>query len=168
MHATLFGPERDYSNLDNLMRLAGAEPSHRAKALRRWNRSARPPPWEFLPYTAFIARLEAIFMFGLHAGVVTTRTTNRIDIEYFKYLPFTEVFSSGDSLHAKLFPVFAHPTQNFISGTDLKAALREMSDYYEALSKEEKSHGSMTYGDYPPVKMDNAITKLFDRRFPNW
>jgi hypothetical protein len=26
----------------------------------------------------------------------------------------------------------------------------------------------MTYADYPPVKMDNAITKLFDRRLANW
>jgi len=26
----------------------------------------------------------------------------------------------------------------------------------------------MTYADYPPVTMDNAITKLFDQRFPNW
>jgi hypothetical protein len=56
-----------------------------------------------LPYTAFIARLEAIFMFSLHDGIVTTGPTNRIDIEYFKYLPFTEVFSSSDRLHVTLF-----------------------------------------------------------------
>jgi hypothetical protein len=45
-----------------------------------WNQSNRPSPAGFLPYTAFVARLEAIFVFGLHAGVVTTRATNRIDI----------------------------------------------------------------------------------------
>ena len=150
------------------MQLAGAEPSCRAKALRRWNRSGRPPPVVFVPYAAFIARLEAIFMFGLHAGIITTRATNRIDIEYFKYLPFTEVFSSGDRLHATLFPVFARRDQNFVAGSDLKTALREMADYYDHLSKDEKKQGSMNYTDYPPVKMDNAITKLFDDRFPNW
>jgi hypothetical protein len=124
VHATLFGPGRDYSHLDNLMQLAGAEPSYRAKALRRWNRSGRPSPSAFLPYTAFVARLEAIFIFGLHAGVITTRATNRVDIEYFKYLPFTEVFSSGDRLHSFLVPVFARRDRSVITGNDLKAALR--------------------------------------------
>ncbi len=168
VHATLFAGERDYSHLDNLMQLAGAEPADRATALRRWNRSGRPPPATFVPYTAFIARLEAIFMFGLHAGVITTRATNRIDVEYFKYLPFTEVFSSGDQLHATLFPVFSRGDQRFIARNDLKTALREMADYYDRLPEDEKKHGSMTYADYPPAKMDNAITKLFDDRFPNW
>jgi hypothetical protein len=167
-NALVFADQRDYGHLDNLMQLAGAEPSHRATALRRWNRSGRPHPPRFLPYTTFVARLEAIFMFGLHAGVVTTRPTNRIDIEYFKYLPFTEVFSSGDQLHANLFPVFAHRRQSFISAVDLKAALREMADHYDALSDDEKKLGTMTYADYPPAKMDNAITKLFDQRFPTW
>lgn len=168
VHATLFGPGRDYIHLDNLMLLAGAEPSGRAAAIRRWNRSGRPPPMLFLPYTTFTARLEAIFVFGLHAGVITTRSTNRIDIEYFKYLPFTEVFSSGDRLHADLFPAFARRDQTFILGSDLKASLREMADYYDGLSAEERSHGSMSYADYPPVKMDNAVTRLFDIRFPDW
>jgi hypothetical protein len=168
VQATLFGPGRDYSHLDNLMQLAGGEPASRAKALRRWNRSGRPPPAEFVPYTAFVARLEAIFMFGLHAGVVTTRATNRIDIEYFKYLPFTEVFSSGDRLHATLFPVFARRNQSFVAGNDLKNALQQMADHYDRLSENEKKHGSMSYADYPPVEMDNAVTKLFDNRFPNW
>jgi len=140
----------------------------RAKALRRWNRAGRPPAKAFLPYTSFNAWLEAIFMFGLHAGIVTTRSTNRIDVEYFKYLPFTEVFSSNDRLHATLFPVFAHRGQDFVSGGALKNALREMADHYDALPEEEKSRGSMTYADYPPVHMDNAVTKLFDKRFPKW
>ena len=50
----------------------------------------------------------------------------------------------------------------------LKTALREMADYYDGLSENQKREGSMTYADLPPVKMDNAITKLFDDRFPNW
>jgi hypothetical protein len=168
VQAVLFRSGRDYAHLDNLMQMAGAEPSSRAAALRRWNRSGRPPPMTFVPYTAFVARLEAIFMFGLHAGVVTTRATNRIDIDYFKYLPFTEVFSSSDRLHVDLFPVFARRDQNFVVGRDLKAALQEMVDYYDRLSEDDKRHGSMTYADYPPVNMDNSITRLFDDRFPDW
>lgn len=168
LRAVFFGFGRDYSDLDQIMQLAGAEPAGRARALRRWNQSGRPAPIEFVPYTAFVAYLDAIFMFGLHAGVITTRATNRIDIEYLKYLPFTDIFLSGDLLHETLFSVFARPNQQFIGGTDLKAALKEMAEYYDQLPDDEKRHGSMVYADYPPVKMDNAVTRVFDTRFPNW
>lgn len=168
VHGILFNQWPNYSHLDNIMLLAGADPSSRATALRRWNRARRPAPFLFIPYTSFVARLEAIFMFGLHAKLVTTRATNRLDIEYFKYLPFTDVFSSGDKLHATLFRAFANRTQTFVTGANLKASLRAMADYYDSLSEEELRHGSMSYADYPPVSMDNAITKLFDQRFPNW
>jgi hypothetical protein len=26
----------------------------------------------------------------------------------------------------------------------------------------------MSYADYPPVTMNNAITRMFDERFPDW
>src|SRR5487761_2258209 len=106
--------------------------------------------------------------FGLHARVITTRPTNRIDIQYFKYLPFTEVFSSADDLHAALFPVFARRGQIFMPGRELKSALQDMAGYYESLPDEKRKLGSMTYADYPPVAMDNAITRVFDRKCPNW
>ena len=164
----LFGPGREYRHLDTLMQLAGARPVARAVALRRWNRRSRPAPAIFMPYTSFVARVVAVFMFGLHARVITTRATNLIDVEYFKYLPFAEVFSSSDNLHATLFPVITDGKQSYVSGTDMKAALREMANYYDALSENEKKRGSMNYADYPPVTLDNAITRLFDSRFPRW
>ena len=43
-----------------------------------------------------------------------------------------------------------------------------MAYYYDGLSEDQKKHGSMRYADFPPVKIDNAITKLFDDRFQNW
>lgn len=91
-----------------------------------------------------------------------------VDLQYLKYLPFTEVFSSGDRLHQDLYPLCARVDQSFVLGTDLKRALGEMADYYDGLSEEEKLQGSMTYADYPPVHMNNAATALFDGRFPNW
>jgi hypothetical protein len=104
----------------------------------------------------------------MHAGVVTTRATNRIDIEYLKYLPFTQVFSSSDRIHEKLFSSVANKGQEFIPGPALKSALREMADYYDSLSEGDKAHGSIVYADFPPVTLDNAFTQLFDRRDPNW
>ncbi len=107
-------------------------------------------------------------MFALRASLIGTRSTNRIDIEYFKYLPFTQVFASADKLHATLFPVFAHPNQHFVAGLELKSALREMADYYDTLSEQEKKLGSMSYADYPPAHLDNAVNRIFDSRFQGW
>ncbi len=43
-----------------------------------------------------------------------------------------------------------------------------MAENYDLLSEDKRRHGSMSYADYPPVKMDNAITKVFNARFPRW
>ena len=82
--------------------------------------------------------------------------------------PITEMFSSADDLHATLFRVFARRDQFFIPGRELKSVLQDMADYYESLPEEVKRQGTMTYADYPPAAMDNAVTKVFDRKFPNW
>lgn len=168
VHAAIFGPGRDFRNLTTIMQIAGVAPPRQAWAVERWKKSGRPRPWQFMPYTSFVARLEAIFMFGLHSRIITTRATNRIDLQYLKYLPFTEVFSSGDRLHQDLYPVCARRDQSFVLGRELKKALCEMADYYDQLSDDQKSQGSMSYADYPPVHMNNAVTALFDDRFPNW
>jgi hypothetical protein len=57
---------------------------------------------------------------------------------------------------------------DFHAVCQLKAALREFADYYDAMTPEQKRHGSMTYADYPPIEMDNAITRAYDRFIPGW
>lgn len=47
-------------------------------------------------------------------------------------------------------------------------ALNDMVRYYDAMSEQEKSLGSFTYADYPPVEMDNAITRAYDKVMPGW
>jgi hypothetical protein len=150
-HRVLFSRHGEYNDFDRIMVLAGAEPSSRAKAMRRWAQNGKPPPIRFAPYTSYVAWVEALFVFAMHAGVVTTRATNRIDIEYLKYLPFTQVFSSSDRIHEKLFSSVANKGQEFIPGPALKSALREMADYYDSLSEGDMAHGSIVYADFPPA-----------------
>jgi hypothetical protein len=38
------------------------------------------------------AKVTSHFMFGLHAGAIATTSTNRIDMEYFEYLPLPKYF----------------------------------------------------------------------------
>jgi hypothetical protein len=89
-------------------------------------------------------------------------------MEYFDYLPFGRIFSSGDKLHTEMYPALAEDWQIFIPFADLKSALCNLADYYDAMTPEQKHHGSMTYADYPPIEMDNAITRAYDRFMPDW
>jgi hypothetical protein len=167
VNATLAHPEQRYANLQRSMVVLGVPEKLQRRVIERWKSMGRPPLVQFAPYTVYTARVELFFLLGVGHQVITTRSTNWIDVEYLKYLPFTRVFCSSDKLHADLFPHFA-TNQMFISGPELKASLRDMADYYDALSDDQRSHGSFTYADYPPVHMDNAITRSYDCFIPNW
>lgn len=161
-------PDHNYANLVLWMDVLGIPPKRQREVVARWKAEGRPPALEFVPFTAYAARLEVFFFLAVAHHVISTRPSNRIDVDYFMYLPFTRVFASSDKLHADLFPVFAREDQIFIGGDDLKAALAEMADHYDSLTQEEKTLGSMTYADYPPAHMDNAVTQAYDRYLPGW
>tara|TARA_R110002020_G_scaffold224599_2_gene434394 strand:- start:13017 stop:14159 length:1143 start_codon:yes stop_codon:yes gene_type:complete len=168
VEAMLFQPNRDYANLKRWMQVLAIPPKWQRNMLVRWKSKGRPPPQNFAPYTAYMARLELFFYMGVAHQVVSTRASNRVDMDYLMYLPFTSAFASGDKLHAELFSEFASPNQVFIERHDLKAALAEMADFYDSLSDEEKSEGSFTYADYPPTHMHNAVTIAYDKIVPGW
>jgi hypothetical protein len=79
-----------------------------------------------MPYTAYCLRGALIFHFGIAFGLVSTRATNRLDLEYFYYAPFCHVFTSGDNFHRKMASMIA-PEQMFVPGSILKADLLELS-----------------------------------------
>jgi hypothetical protein len=164
----LFRPDQNFANLSHWIDLVEVPPNWKRPILDTWKKLRRPPAIRFAPYTAHVARVRAFFYIGITHHVITTRSSNQIDMEYFDYLPFARIFSSADKLHSNVHPAFAEDWQVFIPFTELKTALRDMADYYDAMSPERKRHGSMTYADYPPIEMDNAITKVYDRLIPGW
>lgn len=78
------------------------------------------------PFTAYCIRVSLIFHFGLAFGLISTRPTNRIDLEYLFYLPFCTTFSSGDALHRDLAPL-VRDAVIFIARDDLKTDLKEIA-----------------------------------------
>ena len=91
-----------------------------------------------LPFTANCIRIALIFHFSLAFGLVSTRPTNRIDLEYFFYTPFCWAFSSGDSLHRDLAPHVFSQGQSFISREAFKADLKQLSQWWAALDEAER------------------------------
>lgn len=133
-----------------------------------WKRHGSPPFSEFFPYAHFCLRLELYFLTGISHQVISTRDSNRIDIEYFKYLPFTRVFCSADALHIDGYEQFAQPHNVFVPGTEMKQALAEIADYWENLPEEERKTGTASYADYPPVALNNAVTQVYDKIILDW
>lgn len=123
--------------------------------LRRWEGLHRPKFRDFAPYAAYVARLNLTFAIGVSTGVVTTRSTNAIDLEYLFYAPFTMVFTSADRFHETMWPA-ASGRNTFVHGAELKADLRER---YRRQMEGQKVRG---VGIHPPRIDDSVITKVFD------
>jgi len=83
------------------------------------------------PYLSYCLKVSLLFHFGLAFRHITTRPTNRIDLEYCFYLPFTLGFSSGDQLHRDLFEHVALPKNDFCYGDDLKHDFRRLLSHRE-------------------------------------
>jgi hypothetical protein len=164
----LFRPDRNFENLSYWLDTVGAPETVKAVIFENWKKAGRPPAIRFAPYLAHIAKVRKFFDIAVAHHVITTRSSNQIDIEYFDYLPFALIFSSNDKLHGEMYPALAEDWQIFMPFDELKTALRELADHYDAMTPEQKRHGSITYADYPPIETDNAITRAYDRFMPRW
>jgi len=111
--------------LDMLLTHYGFTKRDRSIVRSRVNR-CRYPLQVMSPYAYYCLRVFALFIGGAVCDLITSRPTDRIDLEYLFYLPFCNVFSSSDKLHKKLAPLLVKEHQVFLPGTELKQALREV------------------------------------------
>jgi hypothetical protein len=113
-------------------------------------------------------RIELYFLVGLANGVISTRDTNRIDIEYLKYLPFAHTFCSSDALHVEASQHFFMPHNFFALGTEMKSALAEIADCWDSVSEDVRKRGTASFANFPPPEMNNAVTRAYDHQMPGW
>jgi hypothetical protein len=106
-------------------------------------------------------RLEIFFQVALGAGLIGERPSNRTDIAYLFYLPFSMVFVSSDDLHRKCAPQFMRADQDFVWGIDLKGALKAVNDHFSELPEAEREKGIRAFAHYPPA--GNLVADLWDR-----
>jgi hypothetical protein len=135
---------------------------------RRWTEAGRPPFRHFAPYASYSLHLTMTFLLGVSLGRIPERPTNIIDLQYLYYLPFCQVFTSGDKFHRDLAPLFMGRGQLFIWAQDLKASLREFVTYYEGHQEEIRKQGSMRFARFPPLEMDSVIHAIYDKLRPRW
>jgi hypothetical protein len=133
----------------------GLSEDGRNAVLYRWEGLRRPKFRDFAPYAAYVTRLNSAFVIGVSTGVVTTRSTNVIDLQYLYYAPFTMVFTSADRFHETMW-LAAAGRNTFVHGAELKADLRDR------LQRSAAGQESKRRGFHPPRSEDSVITKVFD------
>lgn len=107
------------------------------------------------PYVSYCLKVSLMFHFGLAFRHITTRPTNRIDLEYFFYLPFTLGFSSGDQLHRDLFEHVALPKNEFCHRDDLK------NDFHRLLRHGESAPEALNQTKPPELTADSFTARMW-------
>ena len=143
-------------------------PAERRLVGERWKMSGRPAVKDFAPYACFVLKCNLLVDVAQDAGFLPDRPTNAIDLLYLHYLPFCQVFVSGDKLHKRLAPYLLRPDQTFVPVEPLKTALQELSRYYAELPDSTRSTGMVNYARFLPLELDTALHEAFDVVNPRW
>jgi hypothetical protein len=119
----------------------------------RWNQEGKPLIKDFAPFAFHCLMIDTLFLFGLTSGLIGTRPTNRVDLEYLYYLPFGNIFTSNDKVHKNLVPLLLRDYQKFIVGPELKEDLKNIVAFLNTLEIEERRK----FKNVPPI-IDSSIT----------
>ena len=112
--------------------------------------------------------MDLFFALALGTSISADRPSNKIDVQYLDYLPFCQVFSSCDKLHSMVAPLFLEQDQQYVVGSTLKTALRELDEYYSGLPDNVKETGLINFADFPPMSGNFLMANIWDKSCPGW
>jgi hypothetical protein len=152
------------------MEVLGIPDDIKGIALRRWATAKEPSLPLLAPYTTHVLKVDLLYYLGVSRGFISgDRASNRADMAYLYYLPFTQVFASDDRLHRMTVPLFLTSDQSYLPLDELKAALGEIDGHQDRLPEGIKARGVLALGSFPPSTLENAVTKLWDTHMrPDW
>jgi len=156
-------PQMQYTSIKYHMNEIGVPDNLATNVYKRWVRCKKPLFRDFAPYAYYCHRAHSIFQLGLSYDLVTTRSTNLVDLEYFYYLPFCMVFCSGDKFHKTMIEPLLRNDQTFLNSIDLKNDLRFLVEEWNSLNKEERDNRYYDFGSYPPEYPDSITHKLWKK-----
>ena len=142
--------------------------AHR-EIFERWSIDQYRPLAEYAPYAAHVLSVELFFQIALGAHLISAeRPSNRADIAYLFYLPFSMVFVSGDKLHRLCARSFLRADQEFLWAPDLKAELARLNAEFSQFPSEERDKGLLTFAPSPIGSDDQLLPELWNRFTPGW
>lgn len=167
--AIVDSPGQNYKALLIAHRLLGMPPGSLRDVVSAWRRAGSPPLRDYAPFAAHCLHIDLYFYLALSNGIISDqRASNRVDIGYLYYLPFTNLFVSGDRLHRTTAELFLGEDQRFIWGPDLKQDLAALNWHFLALPEEERKKGLFLLADRPPADSEGVCAFLWDRYRPGW
>jgi len=133
--------------------------------MQRWRRKGCPELRYFAPYAMYVHRVDIIYHYCLLRGFVSCSKKGKahLDMQYFYYLPFCQIFSSDDKEIVQLFPFFQRPDQVFVTKADLQRDLKNLSVYFASLSEEESASFYEEYGSHPPDLKDSFTVSMWKK-----
>ncbi len=132
--------------------------------LNLWRYRGQKSIAQYAPYASYVLLIDLVFIISMKRGFISSqRPSNRTDISYLKYLPFSNIFVSNDRLHKMLAPLFLREDQEFIWGEDLKADLKIINNYFIELPDEIKEKGIYYFASSPPINKDCLTTSIWKR-----
>jgi len=130
----------------------------------RWKSLGQPPIRDFSPYLTYVLTVDLFFYLGMAASQIgSDRKSNKADIAYLYYLPFCMVFTSRDNLQIRIAPLFLRNDQSFVHADDLKADLKRLDEFYDALPEDVKRKGVYSFAAYPPKDDSFLVTQLWNK-----
>jgi hypothetical protein len=156
-------PAAQLALIDGCLQELRAIPEVREWTLSRWRNGGFSLLGDFAAFARHCMRVNVIFQLALVHGLVGTRSTNRIDMEYFYYSPFAHIFCSGDNLHRSLAEQVLDADQSFVWHEDLRSALRQVA---EARNKAREA-GAEDFHKLQPAA-DSLVRKLWIKHLGHW
>ena len=144
--------------------MVGIAKEYRDQIVARWHSEGAPILNAFAPFLMHVFSVDLVFNISIAAGLIgRERPSNKIDVAYLYYLPFCNVFTSGDNLHCRMIPLFLRDNQTFINRLDLKSDLSLLDLHYDAFPEAVKCQGLSTFAICPPDDTRFLTTRLWDK-----
>ena len=154
---------RQLENLQFLLSCARFDEAQRNLIVQRWLDYGLPNLEEYAPYAYWCLVAFLTFYICVANTLVGTRATNLVDLEYVLYLPFSKYFTSGDRFHRDFVPHFLSSDQGFIDAVELKADLKRIDEYFDAMSDKDREIYRRTNGPYPPELEGSVVNDAWVR-----
>lgn len=131
---------------------------------QRWEAAGWPPLVKHASYAAHVLMVELFFQISLAARLIAAeRPSNRADIAYLFYLPFCNIFVSGDKLHRRCAQPFLQKGQDFIWGHDMKTDLCRINEAFTAAGEADRQKGLHKLAPRPPGGSNDLVVSLWER-----
>jgi hypothetical protein len=168
VHSLVSDPKAQDFYLEVLLDEVPVSPQNRVLIMTRWKSGGYSMLSEFAPYAFHCLWVHLFFLCGLASKLISPKPTNALDMEYLYYSPFCMVFTSGDNFLKEIAPYFLSPNQDFIEAKVLKDDLKQISEHWNGLTKEQKREYSYEYGGYPPQDTSSITHQLWLKNMLPW